>query len=145
MMIVKVSAKRKQDKSVIKFTGDILADGDTREQYHLDISSIECRKAECFQPDLCDVYDQGPRTGVVTSRPCSKPKREPKRAPVLRYVPDSIDGCSMTFGWCDKLWAQPSGLYDAVLYRDKQPCGRFRLQLRSAVLAGADTTTVKHC
>lgn len=146
MMIVTVSHKRKQDKTVLKLTGDLLADGDEATQYHLDIIDIKCKKAKCFIDDSCTDFNLGCRTmRAVTSRPCKTPKREAKVAPVLRYIPDSIDDCSLTFSWCDKLWGLPSGLYDAVLYRDKQPCGRFRIQLRSAVLAGADTTPVNHC
>lgn len=157
-MIVTVARKRNQDSSTIRFNGDLVFADTEAEDYHIDITAINCDEPDCTKAKDCKaiVFPCGAakpnerqliHNGQCTTSKETKADPEPE-APtgwILQYTASALADCSLTFEWCDLLWDLPAVIYDAVLYRCGIPCGRFRIQLRSGKVWGADTTQLTAC
>ena len=157
-MIVTVARKRHQDSSTIKFNGDLVFADSEASDYHIDITAIDCDEPDCKRVKNCKgiVFPCGAATpnerqlihnGRCTTSKQTKAPEEPEAATgwILRYEASALEGCALTFEWCDLLWDLPAAIYDAVLYRCGIPCGRFRIQLRTGRVWGADKTQLPGC
>jgi len=141
VMIVTVIPKRKQLHSEITFSGDAVPHDYAAKDFHLDITAINCEKPKCKPRPHCQSI-------LSNSCKCGDGHiQETKEAEswILRYEATERTGCTLRFDWCDLLWGLPPMLYDAVLYRCGEPCGRFRIQLRSGTVYGADVTEIAGC
>lgn len=132
MLILKVAKTAEQSHTDLHLAGQVCLTGAEASSFHLDITPIQCKvELPCTSRPRC---------------PGDRPAPEPKADTwTLRYIPDSIEGSALRFGWCDLLWKQPSGQYDAALYREGVLCGRLRIQLDSGILTGADTSAASTC
>lgn len=141
MLIVPIKAKRKQPHSDITFTGDAVPKAYKPADFHIDITAINCEQPKCKPRPKCEsIVSKSCRCGEGHTEPTPDPKQW-----ILRYVPTSIDHCTLTFDWCALLWDLPAAIYDAVLYRECEPCGRFRIQVQSGTVYAADRTEVPGC
>lgn len=158
MMIVPVARKREQDHSVIKFHGDLVLTDSKAEDYHIDLTAITCAEPDCLKVTDCKGYvfpcgaaTPSPRQLCHNGKMTTVKKEPTQVAPVttegwtLRYVASEVVDCTLRFDWCDLLWDLPPAIYNAVLFRCGVPCGRFRIQLRSGRVYGADSTRVTGC
>lgn len=158
MMIVTVARKRNQDSSAITFNGDLVFTDTEATDYHINITAINCDEPDCKIVKNCKgiVFPCGAakpnerqliHNGQCATSKETKASEEPEadQGWVLLYTATGLDGCELTFEWCDLLWNLPAAIYDAVLYRNDLPCGRFRIQLRTGRVWGADKTQLSGC